>query len=120
MYKVIYYKDKNGRSPVQEYIAELAAKTDKDSRVKLAKIYEHINYLKRVGHQAREPYAKHLDDSIWELRPFRDRILYAAWNGNCFVLLHHFLKDTQKTPQREIKQAKRNLTDYRERSKDCE
>jgi len=28
------------------------------------------------------------------------------------VLLHHFIKKTQKTPLREIEQAKRNLADF--------
>ena len=45
---------------------------------------------------------KHLEGDIWELRPLRDRILFAAWVGDSFVLLHHFVKKTQKTPQREI------------------
>jgi phage-related protein len=40
-------------------------------------------------------------------------VLFAAWNGNGFVLLHHFLKDTRKTPQREIDKAKRELKDLR-------
>ena len=120
MYRVFYYKDKNGNSPIAEYLEELAAKIDKDSRIKLNKIYEHIKYLGEAGHTAREPYAKHLDGDIWELRPIRDRLLYAAWDGNSFILLHHFMKDTKKTPPREIKQAKRNLADYREGSKDDE
>ncbi|MDR2179944.1 MAG: type II toxin-antitoxin system RelE/ParE family toxin [Synergistaceae bacterium] len=29
-----------------------------------------------------------------------------------FVLLHHFIKKTQKTPVKEIDQAKRNLKDF--------
>ena len=31
---------------------------------------------------------------------------------NTFVLLHHFRKKTQKTPQREIEQAKAERNDY--------
>jgi len=31
---------------------------------------------------------------------------------NKFILLHTFMKDTQKTSQREIDQAKNNLKDY--------
>jgi len=120
MFDVFYYKDKNGKNPIAEYIQDLAAKSDKDSRIKLHKIYEYIRYLSEAGAQAREPYAKHLDGDIWELRPTRDRILYAAWNGKSFILLHHFMKKTQKTPPREIAQAKRNLTDFKERSKDHE
>ena len=35
--------------------------------------------------------------------------------NNGFVLLHHFVKKTQKTPKREIEQAKRELADWIER-----
>ncbi|WP_334292447.1 type II toxin-antitoxin system RelE/ParE family toxin [Pseudobutyrivibrio xylanivorans] len=36
-------------------------------------------------------------------------------NGK-FILLHQFPKKTQKTPKREIEQAKRELADYLERN----
>ena len=71
--------------------------------------------MREYGTQAGEPYIKHLDGEIWELRPIRDRILFAAYTGNKFVLLHHFMKKTQKTPPREIEQAKRELDDIKER-----
>ena len=61
------------------------------------------------------PCVKHLDGDIWALRLLRDRILFAAWVDNSFVLLHVFMKETQKTPVREIAQAKRELTDLKER-----
>ena len=32
-------------------------------------------------------------------------------------MLHHFVKKTQKTPRREIAQAKRELDDFKERDK---
>ena len=120
MFKVFYYQDKDGQKPVEEHIRKLTSKTDKDSRIKASKILDYINYLRATGPQAREPYAKHLDGDIWELRPLRDRILYAAWDGKSFILLHIFQKSTQKTPPQEIKKAKRLLTDYKERSKDNE
>jgi len=120
MFNVFYYRNKDGKCPIGDYIKGLADKSDKDSRIKLKKIYEYIKYLSESGQQAGEPYIKHLDGEIWELRPIRDRFLYAAWDGNSFILLHHFMKKTQKTPPHEIKQAKRNLADYRERSKDNE
>ena len=121
MYEVFAYKDKNEESPIDSYIGELMSKEDKDSRIKANKILEYIAYLQRYGVQAREPYVKHLEGDIWELRPIRDRIFYAAWDGNSFILLHLLKnKDTQKTPRRDIEQAKRNLADYRERGKDDE
>ena len=116
MHEIIFYKDRNGKEPVLEYIRELAGHSDKDSRIKLQKIRDYVKYLREEGKQAGEPYVKHLDGEIWELRPIRDRILFAAWNGQSFILLHHFMKKTQKTPQREIDKAKRNFADYMERN----
>ena len=120
MYAVIFWKDKDGRRPILEYIRKLEAKGDKDSRIKANKILEYIDYLRKEGPKAKEPYAKHLGGTIWELRPINDRIMYAAWDGTSFILLHYFKKKTQKTPQREIRKAKQNLADYKERSKDDE
>ena len=120
MYEVILYTDKNGNSKIADYLQLLNTKQDKDSRIKAKKIYDYIDYLSEMGPRAKEPYAKHLGGEIWELRPIRDRILYAALDGDCFLLLHIFMKKTQKTPPREIEQAKRNLSDYRKRSKDDE
>lgn len=120
MHKIHFYRDRSGKQPVLEYIKELRERKDKDSRVKLNKINDYIEILSQYGTQAGEPYLKHLDGEIWELRPLRDRILFVAWDGDGFILLHHFMKQTQKTPAREIEKAKRELADLRERSKDNE
>lgn len=117
MYEIYFYMDKSGKEPVKEYMAELAGRKDKDSRIKLNKIRDYVKALSEYGTRAGEPYIKRLDGDIWELRPLRDRILFAAWDGSGFVLLHVFMKQTQKTPQREIERAKRSLADYRERRK---
>lgn len=115
MHKIHFYRDKNGHEPVAEYIAELSAKTDKDSRIKLNKIREYMKALSEYGTQIGEPYIKHLDGEIWELRPLRDRILFVGWVNGSYVLLHQFMKKTQKTPAREIEKAKRELADLQER-----
>jgi len=115
--EVIFYSDRNNEAATWDYIVELAAGTDKNSRIKANKINDYIQALKIYGKQAGEPYIKHLDGEIWELRPLRDRFLFAAWDGDNFIILHHFVKKTRKAPQREVDQAKRNLADYRERSK---
>ena len=118
MYAIEFYADAKGRKPVREYIRELAQKNDKDSRIKLDKINDYIEALSEHGKTLGEPYIKHLDGEIWELRPLQDRILFAAWIGNSFLLISHFVKKTQKTPPREIKKAKRLLKEFMERSKD--
>ena len=120
MHKIYFYRDKAGNRPVADHIKELAGQADKNSRIKLKKIQEYINALSEYGLQLREPYIKHLDGEIWELRPSSDRILFVAWHNGSFVLLHHFMKKTQKTPHREIAQAKRELADFIERSAEYE
>ena len=120
MYKIYFYKDKNGEEPVLDYLKELAAKKDKDSRIKANKINDYIEALSQYGTQAGEPYIKHLDGEIWELRPLRDRILFVGWYNGSYVLLHQFMKKTQKTPAREIEKAKRELADLIERSVEYE
>lgn len=111
MHEIIFYKDRKGNEPVAEYIEELAQKQDKDSRIKLNKIRMCLRVLNEYGTQAGEPYIKHLDGEIWELRPLSDRILFVAWHHGSYVLLHCFTKKTQKTPIREIEKAKRELAE---------
>ena len=72
MYSIHFYKDKHGNSPVKDYIENLAQKNDKDSRIKLTKIRDYLKVLSEYGTRAGEPYVKHLDGDIWELRPLRD------------------------------------------------
>lgn len=120
MHEIHFYRDRNGKEPVLEYLRELSRKKDKDSRIKANKINDYIEVLSQYGTQAGEPYIKHLDGDIWELRPLRDQILFVAWGNGSFVLLHHFMKQTQKTPAREIDKAKRELADLIERGFDDE
>lgn len=115
MHKIYFYKDIHGNEPVLEYLQELSKHTDKSSRIKANKINDYIQMLSQYGVQAGKPYIKHLDGDIWELRPLRDRILFVAWVDGGYVLLHQFLKKTQKTPKREIEKAKRELADLIER-----
>lgn len=115
MYKIYFYKDRKGNHPVADYFNLLAAQNNKDSRIKATKIRDYIKSLSLYGTQIGKPYLKHLEGEIWELRPLRDRILFAAWIDNSFVLLHTFMKKTQKTPKAEIEKAKKELSEIRQR-----
>ena len=116
MREIIFYADRHGHSPVLEDMQELGKNKGKDSRIKLNKINDYIQALSVYGtEQLTENYVKHLDGDIWELRPLRDRILFAGVVNGRYVLLHQFVKKTQKTPPREIEQAKRELADFKER-----
>ena len=72
--------------------------------------------MRAYGTRAGLPATKYIDGDIWELRPTRDRILFAYWEDNKFILLHHFVKKTKKTPKKEFQQARRNWMDFLKRS----
>lgn len=59
--------------------------------------------------QVHEPYVKHLQGKLWEMRlTGRDgisRALYVAASEQRVVVVRVFIKKTQKTPPREIRLA---------------
>lgn len=119
MYEVIFYKDRAGHEPIKDYIYELKAKasTSKQDRIQFEKIMAYIGALQEYGTRIGQPQVKHIEGSIWELRPLNNRIFFFYWQDNKFVLLHHFIKKSQKTPAKEIERARLNLKDFLERSK---
>ena len=65
------------------------------------------------------PYSRHVSGKIRELRAAagrRDyRVLYFAFVGRRFVLLHAFAKQTARTPASELEIAERRMMDYQVR-----
>ncbi len=78
-----------------------------DQRAKFLRIAELIEAKGRD--RVREPYVKHLEGPLWEIRmKGRDgisRALYVTATGRRVVVVRVFVKKTQKTPRREIKLA---------------
>lgn len=113
MYSIEFYENKNGKSEVYDYIQKLSI--NKENRKKLKKIYLYFDLLSEHGLNLKEPYIKKLTKNIWELRPLMDRILFASWHNNKFIILSVYTKKTQKTPKLEIKRAENLFKDYKER-----
>ena len=117
MYTVKFYRDKNGKSEIVDYLDELkkSGEASKTERVNRDKILAYIGALERYGTRIGQPIVKNIDGSLWELRPLANRIFFFYWKDNQFVLLHHFIKKTQKTPPRETEQARAKMKDFIER-----
>jgi phage-related protein len=68
-------------------------------------------------HKLREPYVKHLEGAVCEMRmKGRDGIARAAYvtaSGQRVVVVHVFTKKTQKTPRREIEKALKRAKEVR-------
>lgn len=118
MYEVEFYYDKHGKSEIVDYLDSLKvkSKTSKTDRINREKILAYIGALQKYGTRIGKLYVKHINDEIWELRPLNNRIFFFYWKNNRFVLLHHFIKKTQKTPVKEIIKAQNNLKDFLERN----
>ena len=120
MYTIAFYHDRSGRSEILEYLdaLQVKAETSKSDRINRAKILTYISALAAYGTRLGQPTVKHIEGGIWELRPLRNRIFFFYWKDNTFVLLHHFVKKTQKTPDRELERARLKLKDFIERNGD--
>jgi phage-related protein len=89
---------------VEFFSAEAKAEVDRlplDLRAKLERI---VGLIQAKGlEQVREPYVKHLEGKLWEMRMSgRDgiaRSIYVTASGRRIVILHTFIKKTDKTPR---------------------
>lgn len=106
-WRVGFYQDHRGQSPVLDFINELPA-ADR-ARIDLA-----IRLLKEFGTELGMPHARPLRDRIWELRPGGIRLLYFTYINRQFILLHGFRKTTQRTPDRDIETAIRRMKELME------
>lgn len=118
LYEVEFYYDRQGKSEIVDFLDSLQnkSKNSKADRINREKILAYIGALQKYGTRIGKPYVKHIEGELWELRPLGNRIFFFYWKDNKFVLLHHFLKKTQKTPPKEISKAKSNLKDFLERN----
>ncbi len=109
-FKLIAYE--NGEVPVEEFLDSINPKMR-------AKLYGLMEILQEKGNMLREPYSKHLDDGIFELRcQFGNdiiRILYFFFYEGKIIMTNGFVKKTQKTPKEEIQLAKERRKDFIER-----
>lgn len=104
MWRVVFYKDSRGRSPIAEYLNALPV-------AEQATAAETFRLLREFGTALGMPHAKHIGGKLWELRPGANRFFYFAYVGRRFVILHAYRKQTQKTPAQELAIAERRLTE---------
>ena len=113
-WSIVFYLDANGNSPVEEFLDSLDRKA-------LAQIDWAIEQLRIRNVQAREPFVKHLDGKLWELRRESGgnayRILYFFFTGRKIVFVNAFQKKTPKIPQDEIKIAQARMERFLQQNK---
>lgn len=114
-YELVFYEDENGYSEVAEFIQTLSNSSQKADVTLLKKIVHQFNMLKILGNELNEPQSKQLteyDLPIMELRPMPECIFYASWQGDKYVILHHYTKKQNYTDPKEVKKVVEKIEDW--------
>ena len=105
--RVKFYQTPNGNEPVREWLQSLSKEAKKA-------VGEDIRVAQMVWPKGM-PLVKHLGKKMWELRSIIPngivRIFFTVKNEH-IVLLHGFVKKSQKIPQQELEVAQRRLKEW--------
>ena len=106
-----FFRSLTGKEPVREWLLELS----KADRKAIGTDIAYVQYKWPIG----KPRIDHLRGGVWEVRVRLSnriaRVLFAVSEGE-MILLHGFIKKTQKTPTQDIELA---LTRWKEWQDGC-
>src|SRR5271157_4911499 len=93
-----FYRSDNGHEPVREWLKALS----REDRKVIGEDIKDVEFSWPIG----MPLIRSLGRELWEVRSSLPqgriaRVIFCVEHGG-MVLLHGFIKKTQKTPQREI------------------
>lgn len=105
---VVFFRSDNGVMPVRDWLLSLS---DSDRRT----IGEDIKTVE-FGWPVEMPIARPMGNGLYEVRSdisggAQARILFTIYRGN-MVLLHGFIKKTQKTPVNDLRTARRRMQKF--------
>lgn len=106
-FTINYWRTLSGKAPVEKYIDAIDSSEERSELLSLLKgVQENGTYA--VGVEFRQ-----IEGKLWELkirlRGHQHRIFYVVLKGNEMVLLHAYLKKTQKAPINEVQVAKQRM-----------
>lgn len=105
---VVFYRTRSGTEPVREWLKNLPREEKKI-------IGEDIKTV-QFGWPLGMPLIRKLEPDLWEVRSnLKNRIARVLFtiSTDKMILLHDFIKKSQKTSQDDIKLAKQRATDVR-------
>nr|WP_176704665.1 type II toxin-antitoxin system RelE/ParE family toxin [Candidatus Magnetococcus massalia]CRH08271.1 conserved protein of unknown function [Candidatus Magnetococcus massalia]CRH08338.1 conserved protein of unknown function [Candidatus Magnetococcus massalia] len=109
--KVAFYRTESGTEPVRAWLKKLP-QSDRKA------IGEEIKTV-QFGWPLGMPVVRKMEPSLWEVRcPLTGRIARILFTveEDVMVLLHGFIKKSQKSPQQDLKTAKQRMAMLRRRS----
>ncbi|OLC63928.1 MAG: hypothetical protein AUH69_13290 [Actinobacteria bacterium 13_1_40CM_4_65_12] len=104
-----FYATAQGARPAEAWLRDQPVK----AQARFAWIFD---LLEEHGTNVKQPYVSHMVGKIWEVRveheKVQHRLLYFSAPKRKLVMLHGFVKKTQKTPPKEIEVAAQRMRDY--------
>jgi phage-related protein len=101
---VVFFRTEAGAEPVRQWLRELTVEDRKTIGIDIKTV--------QYGWPLGMPLVRKMEPGLWEVRcDIADgiaRVLFTAKGGQ-MVLLHGFVKKTQKTPDNELKTARNRL-----------
>ncbi len=108
---VVFYRSSSGNEPVREWLKALPREAQKI-------IGEDIKTV-QFGWPLGMPLVRKLDTGLWEVRSKLEkrisRVIFTV-DEHYMVLLHGFIKKSQKMPKSDLETAKNRLSDIRSQS----
>ena len=106
--KVHFYRQKSGKEPVRTWLKNLTP----GERKLIGQDIKTVQWGWPLG----MPLVRNLGDGLWEVRTYLPekiaRTIFCIREDQ-IILLHGFIKKTNKTPQKELALAKRRLSRLR-------
>lgn len=106
---VAFYKETNGNEPVRKWLKSL----DEEERFIIGSDIKKVQFRWPLG----MPLVRSLGDHLWEVRSTLPsgiaRVIFLVMKKK-MVLLHGFIKKTQKTPSQDLQLALRRAKKYEE------
>lgn len=106
---VVFYRTEAGNEPVREWLKSLK----RDDRRTIGQDVKTAQYGWPLG----MPLVRKLERDLWEVRSHTTqgiaRVLFTVGDG-LMVLLHAFIKKSQKIPAEDLRTARRRLADLSE------
>ncbi len=109
---VIFYRSELGNEPVREWLKELP----RDDKRQIGEDIKTAQFGWPLG----MPLIRKIEKDLWEVRTKLKngiaRVMFTV-DGNTMILLHGFIKKSQKTPLNELRTALARLQSYKRGNK---
>ncbi len=109
---VVFYRSESGNEPVREWLKELP----RDDKRQIGEDIKTAQFGWPLG----MPLIRKIEKDLWEVRTKLKngiaRVMFTV-DGNTMILLHGFIKKSQKTPLNELRTALARLQSYKRGNK---